>query len=378
MNMKLKLRISTVIITTFLVVILVFVYVLFAKPDFPAESVRLSVEAIGRARAAQARIYAHKEFQQAQNYYNKSLEAFRLENEKLPYQRNYQLALSYSGNALKMARQALDKTGLRIKSLREDFSAGVKEVKARRDSVLNPVNYLELNSVFSQELNQINVLLFRSENAFKREELNEAIALLQEVDNLIDQLKVELDTTIKTSFGDSGQWEAIADKAIRESKEGGTSVIIVDKLARLCRLYKSGKLVYEFDAEFGSNWIGDKQQQGDHRTPEGIYRIKKKKERSQTKYFKALEINYPNEDDQERFRQLIDDNIIEAGSKIGGLIEIHGAGGRGFNWTEGCVALTNENIDILYKNVSVGTPVIIAGSLNHSTELIKKLTAEIP
>jgi hypothetical protein len=376
--MKTKNRISTIVLSALLLVVLVFVFVLFAKPDFPSESVRLSVEAIGRARSANAQVYAHREFLQAQNYYNKSLDAFRTENNKLPYQRNYQLALSYSGNALKMARQALEKTEVRIKTLRNDFSLGLKQVKARRDSVLVPVNYLELNSVFSQSLNQINVLLFRSEESYKREELNEAITLLQEVDNLIDQLKTELDETVKSSFGNSGQWEAIVAKAIRESKENGSAVIIVDKLARLCRLYKSGTLTNEFDAEFGSNWIGDKQHQGDHRTPEGIYRIKKKKERSLTKYYKALEINYPNESDEEHFQQLIEDNVIESGSKIGGLIEIHGAGGRGFNWTEGCVALTNENIDILYKNVSAGTPVIIVGSLNHSTELIKKLTAEIP
>jgi hypothetical protein len=48
---------------------------------------------------------------------------------------------------------------------------------------------------------------------------------------------------------------------------------------------------------------------------------------------------------------------------VGGLIEVHGHGGQGFNWTNGCVALNDKDMDALYRQVQVNTPVIIVGSL---------------
>jgi len=54
---------------------------------------------------------------------------------------------------------------------------------------------------------------------------------------------------------------------------------------------------------------------------------------------------------------------------IGNLIEIHGDGGKGINWTDGCVALTNSDMDKLYGLVGVGTPVTIVGSLRSLKEI---------
>ena len=53
---------------------------------------------------------------------------------------------------------------------------------------------------------------------------------------------------------------------------------------------------------------------------------------------------------------------MPAAAGIGGLIEIHGEGGRGRDWTRGCVALANPDIDDLFRHVEVGTPVTIVGS----------------
>jgi len=52
---------------------------------------------------------------------------------------------------------------------------------------------------------------------------------------------------------------------------------------------------------------------------------------------------------------------LPRGAALGGLIEIHGEGGRGKDWTKGCVALSNDDIDDLYRKVGVGTPVTIVG-----------------
>jgi len=68
-----------------------------------------------------------------------------------------------------------------------------------------------------------------------------------------------------------------------------------------------------------------------------------------SKYYKALLLNYPNESDRVRFRQGQRNGTIAGRARIGSLIEIHGEGGRGEDWTEGCVAVTNDQMDKLMK-----------------------------
>jgi murein L,D-transpeptidase YafK len=115
----------------------------------------------------------------------------------------------------------------------------------------------------------------------------------------------------------------------------------------------------------GPNWIGDKRHRGDKATPEGRYYITKKKKGKDTIYYKALLINYPNDEDRKRYNDDVKRGILSAGQGIGGLIEIHGGGGKGAHWTEGCVALTNAEMDQIFDFVEVGTPVTIVGSLRN-------------
>ncbi len=117
--------------------------------------------------------------------------------------------------------------------------------------------------------------------------------------------------------------------------------------------------------------MGNKEYQGDKRTPEGLYKVTKKISEGRTKYHKALLLNYPNSQDNERFINNKKTGNIHAAAKIGGLIEIHGHGGKGADWTEGCIALANEDIDVLYKFISVGTPVLIIGSARPLEEIQK-------
>ncbi len=102
---------------------------------------------------------------------------------------------------------------------------------------------------------------------------------------------------------------------------------------------------------------------GNKATPEGLYRITKKFEGSKTKYYKALLLNYPNDEDKARFKDEIARGSLPLDATIGGLIEIHGSGGKGIDWTEGCVALTDKEMDLIFKITKVGTPVTIVGSL---------------
>ncbi len=158
------------------------------------------------------------------------------------------------------------------------------------------------------------------------------------------------------------QWRAWVRETLEESRRDAMTVIIVDKLRRKLSVYKSGELVASFAAELGANGLRPKQHAGDRATPEGRYRVIQKKQGAATKYYKALLINYPNDEDRIRFFQARRQGTIPWRARICGLIEIHGEGGEGRDWTDGCVALRNSDMDKVFAWAEVGTPVTIVGT----------------
>jgi murein L,D-transpeptidase YafK len=134
--------------------------------------------------------------------------------------------------------------------------------------------------------------------------------------------------------------------------------ILIEKSKRSLSLLSGTTVVKNYKVALGGQPIGAKDRQGDHKTPEGIYSIDGKIPNSQ--FHKALHISYPNASDREHARKL--------GAPAGGDVEIHGLGERwGWvgsehrlkDWTDGCIAVTNEEIDEMYSLVKVGTVVEI-------------------
>jgi L,D-peptidoglycan transpeptidase YkuD (ErfK/YbiS/YcfS/YnhG family) len=159
------------------------------------------------------------------------------------------------------------------------------------------------------------------------------------------------------------QWRAWANQTILESKQRGTPAIIVDKLRRELHVYDAGKRVATFPAELGGNGLRPKRHAGDRATPEGRYKVLEMRANGATKYYKALLLDYPNRDDVARFQQAKRRGAIPSRVGIGSLIEVHGLGGDGRDWTDGCVALSNNDMDKVFKRTRVGTPVVIVGTL---------------
>jgi len=134
--------------------------------------------------------------------------------------------------------------------------------------------------------------------------------------------------------------------------------IVVEKSKRTLKLMDGAKILKMYKVALGGQPVGPKDRQGDHKTPEGIYSVDAKNPKSQ--FYKALHISYPNQADRTNARKL--------GVSPGGDVEIHGLGSkwgwlgakhRLTDWTDGCIALTNEEIDEIYPLVKVGTRVEI-------------------
>jgi len=158
-------------------------------------------------------------------------------------------------------------------------------------------------------------------------------------------------------------------------------VIEVLKSRKMLLVKRGDKVVRRYRTAVGKGGQGDKQHSGDHKTPVGTYRVVRFNDNSRFRLF--MQLNYPNIKDAfyGLKKHLIDrrefDRIVTAlkqgktppqNTPLGGAIGIHGLGTESrkrlrihesYNWTEGCIALTNEEIMDLKKYVHIGTKVVI-------------------
>ena len=134
--------------------------------------------------------------------------------------------------------------------------------------------------------------------------------------------------------------------------------VLVKKTERKLYLFHEGRVIKEYGVALGPRSKGPKREAGDERTPEGRYLLDYKLENSD--YYKAIHISYPNEQDKE--------HALLAGVDPGGSIMIHGFPNemelsaelvQHYNWTNGCIAVTNEEMDEIWAAIAVNTPIEI-------------------
>ena len=142
-----------------------------------------------------------------------------------------------------------------------------------------------------------------------------------------------------------------------ESEQKADAVLVIKSENRLYLMNK-GERIASFPVTFGAEPTGHKQAKGDERTPEGHYTLDYKNKNSD--FYKSIHISYPNAKDRENARRL--------GVDPGGDIMIHGqANGwewasplvQLFSWTNGCIALSNRDMDRVWEAVDPGTPIEI-------------------
>jgi murein L,D-transpeptidase YafK len=134
--------------------------------------------------------------------------------------------------------------------------------------------------------------------------------------------------------------------------------ILILKKDHVLELLAGGKVIRTYKVALGQGGLKPKEREGDARTPEGHYVIDARS--AESHYHKALHVSYPNAEDRKRAAKL--------GVSPGGAVMIHGLpNGKGFvgaahrlyDWTLGCIAVTDEEIDEIWNLVPVGTPVEI-------------------
>ncbi len=157
-------------------------------------------------------------------------------------------------------------------------------------------------------------------------------------------------------------------------------VLVISKSAHTLTLFQEGRAVKKYTCVFGVNPDGDKIQQGDNRTPEGTFYITDKEKLGNHPYLGRswLGLSYPDVSHAERavnqklisveqYHAILDANrrgaLPPQNTRLGGWIGIHG--GRGdltkekIDWTEGCIAMLDSDLEELYSIIQPGAKVII-------------------
>lgn len=176
---------------------------------------------------------------------------------------------------------------------------------------------------------------------------------------LIDALRRELRGKEGEIAAQQKKIEALEKKFVSYALQKGTvDRILIEKGARRLTLISQGEPLKSYRIALGGNPVGPKERQGDNKTPEGIYSIEGRNRDS--KYHLSLRISYPNEKDRARAKEL--------GVPPGGDIMIHGIKNEmswvgeahaGIDWTKGCVAVTDEEIEEIARVAPDGTAVEI-------------------
>lgn len=152
--------------------------------------------------------------------------------------------------------------------------------------------------------------------------------------------------------------QAVPEARAQQAQAGERAdFVLVDKSERKLWLYQGGKVIRSYSGlQYGDQPVGHKRFEGDERTPEGRYTITYGNE--QSSYYLSLFIDYPNAADKAYARA--------RGRSPGGLIFIHGQpNGMPFearvpgDWTDGCIAMSNAEIEELWSLVPDGTPIEI-------------------
>ncbi|HOS96174.1 MAG TPA: L,D-transpeptidase family protein [Deltaproteobacteria bacterium] len=180
---------------------------------------------------------------------------------------------------------------------------------------------------------------------------------MEEQQALIESLRKEVNDRDDRLAGLAQKVEALERKVFL-MEQGPADRILIEKKERRLTLFAKGRVLKSYRIALGGNPEGPKERQGDNKTPEGIYFIDARNRDS--RYHLSLHISYPNERDRKRAREL--------GVPPGGDIMIHGIKNgfsavgdlhAAFDWTKGCIAVTDEEIEEIERLAPNGTIVEI-------------------
>jgi L,D-peptidoglycan transpeptidase YkuD (ErfK/YbiS/YcfS/YnhG family) len=332
----------------------------------PEESMKQARIGISNATECLAHILEPKLFQKAEDLYFDAKIAWERENEKPIYKRNYDHIIAMAHKSVRYSTEACAIAKNKAANEKSNVKQLYAFLKNKRDKFQEATTILPLTKNKVKDFHTADLLLREAANMLDDGDFIKARKKLEQASTLMSNTIAATHAYLKDYYDNYPMWASDVQEAIRSSRQG--TVLLIDKIAHECEVYKNGSIIKKYDVDLGKKWIGQKMREGDYATPEGSYRITEKKAGRTTIYYKALLLDYPNREDYQRVSRLNHGKR----PRLGGMIEIHGEGGKNVDWTKGCIALSNSDIDEIYRLVDVGTRVFIVGSKQPFSEIEKE------
>jgi len=330
----------------------------FYQRDYPPTAVQANAKAaLDRAARGGAARYAADDYNQAEEAFKKGSMALAYQNGRFALLRNYQEADTLLAGAMQLALKATDETQARIDSLDslarnqiDDLERELALCREALDGTLTNFSAERYWATSELSLKAARLLIVKAE-------YEDAMGSIAKGKKALKQVVEAMAEAANHEKGNIAVWRTWVQDTLGESRANGSYAVIVDKSIHKAYLVNGGTVVRSYRCDLGWNSAEQKYFQGDGATPEGRYKVTVVKRAS--KYYRALLLNYPNDLDKRRFAENKHKGVISRYARIGALIEIHGGGGRDQDWTDGCIAFTNKDMDSIMKCVAAGTPVTI-------------------
>jgi murein L,D-transpeptidase YafK len=356
------------------ILVLCFILMLLAQPRLPQAAMIMYLELNSQARKIDAANYVAPIVQQVHNDWEKSRQMIQSQNKRFPLFRRYEDAEKLILQTNADLRQAIRRTQVMKDSLKLALKLKMFYLQDQAEQYREQFEIIPIAAELRQHIIHGELLVRQGGYVLDRKDYSAADLILQKAADHISYANSNLVEEINKYLSKIPTWQQWVKETLDYAQSSGNPALIIDKLDHACRVFLADTLLFEFAIEMGPNWIGTKTHKGDRRTPEGRYFVTKRRQGKETQFYKALNLDYPNEADWLRFYSALVNGDLPLDAKIGGLIEIHGQGGQGLNWTDGCIALRNQDIDKIFALIQVGTPVTIVGTtknyqinFNHSS-----------
>lgn len=356
------------------VLLLGLVLLSFACKTPPAPSEAAEAEALEQALwRAGASVFSTVDYALFKDGLKTAKENLAREKAKFGWFRNYGPIRSEFRDLLKKGSDLLQT----IQNTKAAKSKALEEqsflLKSRVQRLKNMTLYFNESGAVRKNLSQAEIKLAQADLFIGKEQFEPVENTLQGCRVYLNQAEEAIASLLDRYLDETQleKWKRWADETIAESLKRGGVAILVNKLERKLILYKKGRAVGSYDIGLGRFGLSDKLYSGDEATPEGRYQIIKKIPSSP--FYKALLINYPNEEDKKAFALAKKNGQVPFEVGIGGSIEIHGGGKDSL--TKGCVGLEDGDMDDVYRLAEVGTPVTIVGALSVESSILAEIKA---
>jgi L,D-peptidoglycan transpeptidase YkuD (ErfK/YbiS/YcfS/YnhG family) len=324
----------------------------------PVKSADPAWRALGEAERVGAAEYAPELWLSAQQLYDSGWTVFTAQKGRVPGFRHYDVAESLWAKAERTAETAAD-------SALEAHARHRARQERRLSELTNALATYE--TIAEEHLSRMRLrrpLVQATLNLENAQRLIEQMAEARAIDDALVRADASISALAATIDGHAPDPSDLTasrhaiERTVAWSARTDSAAMIVVKESRTAYLLHRGRMIAQYPVELGYRPERQKARAGDGATPEGEYRVTMWRNKG-SKYYKALMLDYPNERDRVRFASSKRNGDVPRHVGIGGNIEIHGEGGRGKDWTEGCVALRNDDMDEVMKRMKVGCWVTI-------------------